>query len=76
MNLTKHSEKLFGGGQGTLELAGGRRYPGSRYPDHLTAAGQETSEHDAAFRWREGADSNLTAVCDPELKTVTILSSG
>ena len=45
-------------------------------PDHLTAAGQETSEYDAAFRWREGSDSNRTSVCNPEPETVTILSSG
>ena len=72
----KAFRELFGGGKGTLELAEGEDILEAGIRIICTAAGQETAEHDAAFRWREGSDSNRTSVCDPEPETVTILSAG
>ena len=56
-----------------MEEAG---YPGGRNSDHCAAAGKKAAEYDAAFRWREGADSHRTVVCDPESEAVAVLSSG
>ena len=52
--------ELFGGGKGTLELEGRRGHSGSRNSHYFPAAGQKASEHDAAFRWREGTHCNCT----------------
>ena len=37
---------------------------------------KEIAEYDAAFRWREEFDGDFFAFCNPEFKTVTILSAG
>ena len=71
----KAFKELFGGGKGTLELAGGRGYSGSRNPDYFPAAGQKAAEYDAAFRWREGTDCNCPSICNPEPEAVSVLSS-
>ena len=66
-------KELFGGGHGALELVEGG-YPGSRHSDYLSASGEEASEHDAAFRRGEGADSHCPSVCNPESEAISLLS--
>ena len=67
--------QLFGGGKGTLELMEDEDVleAGIRI---IALAGKETAEYDAAFRWRESSDCDFFAICDPELKAVSVLSAG
>ncbi len=69
-------KQLFGGGKGTLELLEDEDIRVARDPYYRPATGKEASEHDAAFRRREGIDCDRAAVCDSELKAVTVLSAG
>ena len=68
-------KELFGGGKGTLELVEDEDVIEAGISYYLTAARQEASEHDAAFRRREGAYCNCADVCYSEFKAVAVLSS-
>ena len=69
-------KELFGGGHGTLSLQEDEDILEAGIQIIAQPPGKEAAEHDAAFRWREGADSHFAAVCHPELKTVPLLSAG
>ena len=48
---------------------------GGGHPDYRTAAGQKTSEYDAAFRRGESAYCDFPAFCNPESEAIAVLSS-
>ena len=72
----KAFKELFGGGKGTLELMEDEDILEAGIRIIAQPPGKETSEYDAALRWREGADSDCPAVCDPEPEAVPVLPSG
>ena len=72
----KAFKELFGGGKGTLELAEDEDILEAGIRIISQPPGKETSEYDAAFRWRKSTDCNCSAFCNSEPETISILSSG
>ena len=72
----KAFRELFGGGKGTLELEEDVDILEAGIQYYFPAARKEASEHDAAFRWREGTDCHCPFVCHSESEAISILSSG
>ena len=58
-----------------LKRMGQKKSPFYRVVVALATAGEETAEHDAAVRWREGIDRDLSFVRDPESEAFTVLSA-
>lgn len=66
--------QLFGGGKGTLELMEDEDILEAESVSLPSRQGK-TSKYDAAFRRRKSVDGNFFIICDPEFKTVAVLSS-
>lgn len=70
-------KELFGGGKGSLELTGEEDTNDileCGIKMNLRSRRKETSEYDAAVRWRKGTDSDCIVICNPELKAISVLS--
>ena len=71
--FSKVFKELFGGGKADLELVDEEDLLETGIKIIAQPPGKK---YDAAFRWREEFDGDFFAFCNPEFKTVTILSAG
>ena len=66
---------VVGGGKGTLELMEDEDILEAGIRIIAQPTREKTSKYDAAFRRRKSVDGNFFIICDPEFKTVAVLSS-